>query len=61
GNHHIIGIMVESHLNAGRQDVKPGIKPEFGTSITDACINWDATAELLRAFAGAVRRRREKN
>lgn len=58
GNHQIIGTMVESHLNAGRQDVKPGEKPEFGTSITDACINWDDTADLLRVFAEAARRRR---
>jgi 3-deoxy-7-phosphoheptulonate synthase len=60
GNRHIIGIMVESHLNAGRQDVKPGVKPEFGISITDACINWEDSVELLRTFAGAVHRRREK-
>jgi len=60
GNHNIIGTMVESHLNAGRQDVKPGVKPEFGTSITDACINWEDTAKLLYVFAEAVRKRREK-
>jgi len=58
GNQHIIGTMVESHLNAGRQDVKPGVKPEFGTSITDACINWDDTASLLHVFAEGVRARR---
>jgi 3-deoxy-7-phosphoheptulonate synthase len=60
GNHQIIGTMIESHLNAGRQDVKPGVTPEFGTSITDACINWDDTADLLRVFAEGVRKRREK-
>ncbi|MCF7821375.1 MAG: 3-deoxy-7-phosphoheptulonate synthase [Mariprofundaceae bacterium] len=60
GNQSIIGTMVESHLNAGRQDVKPGITPDFGTSITDACINWDDSAELLRVFSRAVRKRREK-
>jgi len=58
GNRHIIGAMVESHLNAGRQDVKPGVKAEFGISITDACINWEDSEELLRTFAKAVRRRR---
>ncbi len=58
GNRKIIGAMVESHLNAGRQDVKPGVKPEFGTSITDACINWDDTAALMHTFAEGVRARR---
>lgn len=58
GNRHIIGTMVESHLNAGRQDVKPGMTPEFGTSITDACINWEDSARLLHLFAEAVRARR---
>jgi len=60
GNRQIMGAMVESHLNAGRQDVKPGEMPEFGTSITDACINWADTEDLLRVFAKAVQTRREK-
>jgi len=60
GNRDIIGTMVESHLNAGRQDVKPGVAPEFGTSITDACINWDDTAALMHVFAEGVRARRAK-
>ena len=45
----IMGVMVESHLIEGRQD-----KPEvYGKSITDACIGWDATEELLALLAGA--------
>lgn len=47
GNRSIIGVMLESHLNEGNQ---PGGKPEdlaYGVSITDACINWNTTADLL--------------
>lgn len=60
GNRNIIGTMVESHLNAGRQDVKPGVTPEYGTSITDACINWEDSAALLHLFAEAARSRRNR-
>jgi len=58
GNAHIVGIMVESHLNPGRQDIVPGEKPAFGISITDACLGWEDSAELLHVFADAVRQRR---
>jgi len=58
GNDHIVGIMVESHLNPGRQDIVPGEKPAFGISITDACLGWEDSAELLHVFADAVRQRR---
>lgn len=47
GNHAIIGIMLESHLHAGRQDLRDGKAEKYGVSITDACIDWDTTAELL--------------
>ena len=53
GENNIMGLMVESHLVAGRQD-----KPEvYGQSITDACIGWDATEEMLALLAEANRRR----
>ena len=53
GEQNIMGIMVESHLVEGRQD-----KPEtYGQSITDACIGWDATEELLALMAEANRGR----
>ncbi|EGY51964.1 3-deoxy-7-phosphoheptulonate synthase AroG [Neisseria shayeganii] len=53
GEDNIMGIMVESHLVEGRQD-----KPEnYGQSITDACIGWDATEELLALMAEANRQR----
>jgi len=53
GGQNIMGIMVESHLVEGRQD-----KPEtYGQSITDACIGWDTTEELLALMAEANRGR----
>ena len=53
GEQNIMGIMVESHLVEGRQD-----KPEtYGQSITDACIGWDTTEELLALMAEANRGR----
>jgi len=54
----IVGVMVESHLNAGRQDLVPGQKLQYGVSITDACLGWDDTVKLLDTLADAVRRRR---
>jgi len=58
GDSRIIGLMIESHLNPGRQDLKPHEPLEYGVSITDACIGWDATVETLRKLADAVRARR---
>lgn len=53
GENNIMGVMVESHLMEGRQD-----KPEnYGQSITDACIGWDSTEELLALLAEANRSR----
>ncbi|GAB4038818.1 MAG: 3-deoxy-7-phosphoheptulonate synthase [Rubrivivax sp.] len=58
GERRIVGVMVESHLHEGRQDLKPGQPLAPGVSITDACIGWDDTAALLRGLAEAVRARR---
>ncbi len=58
GERRIIGVMIESHLVEGRQDVVPGQPLTYGQSITDACIGWDDTAPLLEQLADAVRRRR---
>ena len=60
GDDRIFGVMIESHLNPGRQDLVPGQALEYGVSITDACIGWDATAEVLRTLAETVRARRVK-
>ncbi len=58
GEQRIIGLMVESHLHEGRQDLLPGVALQPGVSITDACIGWDDTAPLLRQLAAAVQQRR---
>ncbi|HSH28520.1 MAG TPA: 3-deoxy-7-phosphoheptulonate synthase AroG [Thiohalobacter sp.] len=59
GDNRIVGVMAESHLKGGRQDVVPGQELMFGQSITDACIGWDETVGLLEQLAAAVRHRRE--
>ena len=58
GERRIAGVMVESHIHAGRQDLLPGKALEYGVSITDACLGWDDTVKLLDALAEAVRKRR---
>ena len=54
----IIGVMIESHLEAGRQDLVAGQELVYGQSITDACIGWGDTGPLLDELAEAVRTRR---
>src|SRR6266480_3034442 len=58
GEDRIIGLMVESHLKAGRQDLVPGKPLVYGQSITDACIGWEDSVPLLKNLAEAVRKRR---
>jgi 3-deoxy-7-phosphoheptulonate synthase len=58
GEDRIIGVMVESHLKEGRQDLKPGCPLEYGKSITDACIGWEDSVAVLNILAEAVRNRR---
>ncbi len=58
GDDRIMGVMIESHLEEGRQDLKDGIAPVYGQSITDACISWDDSVPVLRQLAEAVRERR---
>src|ERR1700750_2521635 len=58
GDRRITGVMIESHLADGRQDLKPGVTPAWGVSITDACISWADTEPLLVRLAKAVRERR---
>ncbi|MCX2981604.1 3-deoxy-7-phosphoheptulonate synthase [Halieaceae bacterium IMCC14734] len=59
GSQSIFGIMLESHLVAGRQDVIDGQSLTYGQSITDACISWDDTGPLLHELADAVEKRRQ--
>ncbi len=58
GDDRIVGVMLESHIQPGRQDLIPGQALEYGVSITDACIGWDASVRVLHELADAVRRRR---
>jgi 3-deoxy-7-phosphoheptulonate synthase len=59
GSRAICGIMLESHLVEGRQDLgNDPSKLTYGQSITDACIAWEATVPVLERMADAVRRRR---
>ncbi len=60
GEERIFGIMVESHLKAGRQDLVPGKPLAYGQSITDGCISWEDTHALLDTLAEGVRQRRLK-
>ncbi|HEU5176694.1 MAG TPA: 3-deoxy-7-phosphoheptulonate synthase [Burkholderiales bacterium] len=60
GERRIVGVMVESHLVEGRQDLEPGRALTFGQSITDACLGWDDSVKLLDRLAEAVRVRRRK-
>ncbi|HET9719720.1 MAG TPA: 3-deoxy-7-phosphoheptulonate synthase [Solirubrobacteraceae bacterium] len=58
----IVGLMLESFLVGGRQDIVPGQRRKeltYGQSITDACVDWDTTVEVLDGLAAAVRQRRE--
>jgi 3-deoxy-7-phosphoheptulonate synthase len=55
GSEHIVGIMLESHLNRGKQPLKELSKLEYGKSITDGCINFETTVDVLTDLANAVR------
>lgn len=56
GNKSIIGIMLESHLNEGNQAADlPKNELKYGVSITDACINWDTTSQLLADAASLLK------
>jgi 3-deoxy-7-phosphoheptulonate synthase len=59
GDTRIIGVMIESNLIAGRQDVLPGATLTYGQSITDGCVGWETTGEVLNVLADAVTARRD--
>ncbi|MBG6077970.1 3-deoxy-7-phosphoheptulonate synthase [Polaromonas sp. CG_9.11] len=58
GDHRIMGLMIESHLNEGRQDIVAGQSLQHGVSVTDACISFAQTVPVLQGLAAAVRARR---
>ena len=58
GDKRIFGVMIESHLVAGRQDLTPGAPLIYGQSITDGCIDWATSEQVLDTLAEAVKARR---
>jgi len=60
GDDRIFGVMIESHLIAGRQDLVPGQPLVYGQSITDGCLSWEQTVNLLDGLAESVRQRRAR-
>jgi 3-deoxy-7-phosphoheptulonate synthase len=60
GQDRIFGVMAESHLKAGRQDLVPGKQLVYGQSITDGCLGWEESSALLDVLAAAVSKRRLK-
>jgi len=60
GERRIIGLMIESNLKPGRQDLVAGKELVYGQSVTDACIGWEQSIPLLDTLAAAVRARRRK-
>lgn len=59
GNRAICGVMLESNLVAGNQKLTPDTQLTYGQSVTDACISWDTTIDVLHQLANAVRERRK--
>jgi 3-deoxy-7-phosphoheptulonate synthase len=58
GNEAIVGVMLESFIAPGRQDLEPGKSLVYGQSITDGCLGWETTTLVLDQLAAAVRARR---
>jgi 3-deoxy-7-phosphoheptulonate synthase len=59
GERRIVGVMVESNLVEGRQDLEPGRKLTFGQSVTDPCLGWEASIALLQSLAEGAKARRK--
>ncbi|CCH46030.1 Phospho-2-dehydro-3-deoxyheptonate aldolase [Wickerhamomyces ciferrii] len=60
GEDKLIGVMIESHINEGKQSIpkegKAGLK--YGVSVTDGCVGWETTVDMLKELAEAVKTRR---
>ena len=61
GSQHVFGVMLESYLQSGRQEILPGTPLIYGKSITDACLGWDETQPVLTRLAHAIQTHRKKN
>jgi 3-deoxy-7-phosphoheptulonate synthase len=59
GSTRISGVMIESHIKAGRQDIVPGQPLEYGKSVTDGCIDWETTVKSLEVLSEGVKARRK--
>jgi 3-deoxy-7-phosphoheptulonate synthase len=59
GERRLVGLMVESNLVEGRQEIRPGKPLKFGQSVTDACLGWEASVAVLGALSAAVKERRK--
>jgi 3-deoxy-7-phosphoheptulonate synthase len=59
GERRIVGAMVESHLVEGRQELAPGKPLQYGQSVTDACLGWQDSLEVLETLANGVKERRK--
>src|SRR5690242_6819416 len=59
GDRRIVGVMIESNLVAGRQELQPGKPLVYGQSITDGCVGWETTVAVLEKLAEAVAARRQ--
>jgi len=59
---YIVGVMIESHIKEGRQDIPPEDpqKLVYGQSVTDACISWETTVKVLERLREGVRTRRAR-
>jgi len=60
GETRVFGVMVESSLRGGRQEIVPGRPLVYGQSVTDACLSWEDSVPLLDSLARAVRARRSR-
>ncbi len=60
GERRILGVMIESHLQAGRQDLVAGQPLVYGQSVTDGCIGWDSSVAVLERLARSVKQRRAR-
>jgi 3-deoxy-7-phosphoheptulonate synthase len=61
GDSRIVGVMIESNLVPGRQDLTPNAKLTYGQSVTDSCVGWEESVQMLGVLAAAVRARRVEN
>jgi 3-deoxy-7-phosphoheptulonate synthase len=56
GNQSIVGLMIESHINAGSQSIPANLEDlAYGVSVTDGCIDWETTAQCLRAMRDKIK------